>query len=60
MKRTLRLHKQTLSELTTTEMTSVVGADGTHLTCYTGLTVCGICDVEVVTIESINRPCPTR
>ncbi|HWL34688.1 MAG TPA: hypothetical protein VNQ77_00705 [Frankiaceae bacterium] len=43
MKRTLVLRAETLSELAADELRSVVGA-GTHVTCYTGITVCGICD----------------
>lgn len=63
MKRTLRLHKQTLAELTTDEMTSVVGADGTHLTCYTGITVCGLCGAlvgDLPDVATIDSPCGTR
>ena len=45
MRRTLRLDTERLTELATTEMQHVVGGGpGTHITCETGLTVCGICD----------------
>ena len=61
MKRTLRLRKETLGELGADELRSVVGAGGTHVTCYTGLTYCGICGVVVERpdIPSIDTPCQT-
>jgi hypothetical protein len=61
MIRTLALKRESLTELTTDELTHVVGADGTHITCYTGLTYCPctglINDPE---IPSIDSPCGTR
>ena len=61
MKRTLSLKKQTLTELTSDEMTSVVGADGTHTYCATGITYCQICNtIERTPIPTIDSPCQTR
>lgn len=42
--RKLSLTTDRLAELSTDELGGVVGGPGTHITCYTGLTVCGICD----------------
>lgn len=60
MTRKLTLAKETLAELSTDEMRSVVGA-GTHVTCYTGLTVCAPCNqlINDPTISSIDQPCGT-
>lgn len=41
----LVLRTEALAELGSPDLAAVAGAaDGTHVTCYTGLTVCGICD----------------
>lgn len=60
MKRTLSLKKESLSELHTDELSSVVGA-GTHITCQTGLTWCDLCAIiDRPAIGTIDSPCQTR
>lgn len=62
MKRTLALKKDTLSELTTTELGGIVGGSVSP-TCYT----CVQCLIEDITsaiaplpkISSVNAPCHT-
>ena len=45
MTKRLVLRRETLAEITADDLRGVVaGVEGTHLTCYTGITVCGICD----------------
>ncbi len=46
MRRTLSLKKETLAELGPDELGSVVGGPGTHITCYTGITHCDLCDIQ--------------
>ena len=60
MKRTLSLKKESLSELRTDDLSSVVGAGGTHLTCYTGLTWCDLCQIDRTPIPTVDSPCQTR
>ena len=66
MTRKLTLKKESLAELRTDELTSVVAAAGTHgVTCTpTGITVCEACTVTTVinrpAIGTIDSPCGTR
>lgn len=59
MKRSARLvlARETLAELGSDDLRDVAGGPGTHVTCYTGLTVCGICDVHIL-LPTSN--CPTE
>lgn len=59
MTRKLTLAKETLSDLSTEEMRSVVGA-GTHVTCQTGITWCPCTGlINDPTISSVDQPCGT-
>lgn len=45
MRKHLVLRREALAEITAADLSAVVaGVEGTHLTCYTGITVCGLCD----------------
>lgn len=58
MKRTLTLKKQTLTELTTDDLVTVVGANGTHTYCETGITYCQICNtIDRTPITTLDEPC---
>ncbi len=48
MRKRLALRRETLAELTTDDLHRVAGADGTVVTCYTAVTVCGLCDTGAI------------
>lgn len=47
MRRTLALRKESLSDLGAADLADVVAGGDTTSTCYTGLTVCGLCDIQI-------------
>ena len=60
MRKRLVLSKETLAELATDELQSVVAA-GTHTYCETGITYCQICPIiDRPAIGTIDSPCQTR
>jgi hypothetical protein len=55
MKRTLTLKKESLTELTTDELDSVVGATGLSCTC--ALLTFGVCAVVTVVVRTVVEGC---